>query len=166
MTFGPVQMLIVEFDNTGFKGEILPELTRLREAGLIRLIDLLIVAKDDDGNVAAVEATDLDLDEAMEFGAIAGALIGLGADGEEGLEAGAVAGAALAADGSVLAGEGQEWYVADAIPPGTTAAIALLEHVWASPLRDAIANAGGVTLADEWIHPEDLVAVGIAASDS
>jgi uncharacterized membrane protein len=164
MTFGPVQMLIVEFDNEGFKGEILPELARLREAGLIRLIDLLVVVKDDDGVVTAIETSDLELDEAIEFGAIAGALIGLGADGEEGLEAGAEVGAALAADGSILAGEGQEWYVADAIPPGATAAIALIEHVWAAPLRDAIANAGGLTLADEWIHPLDLVGLGAAAS--
>jgi uncharacterized membrane protein len=164
MTFGPVQMLIVEFDNAGFKGEILPELARLREAGLIRLIDLLVVVKDEDGVVTAIETSDLELDEAIEFGAIAGALIGLGADGEEGLEAGAEVGAALAADGSILAGEGQEWYVADAIPPGATAAIALIEHVWAAPLRDAIANAGGLTLADEWIHPLDLVGLGAAAS--
>jgi uncharacterized membrane protein len=164
MTFGPVQMLIVEFDNAGFKGEILPELERLREAGLIRLIDLLVVVKDEDGVVTAIETSDLELDEAIEFGAIAGALIGLGADGEEGLEAGAEVGAALAADGSILAGEGQEWYVADAIPPGATAAIALIEHVWATPLRDAIANAGGLTLADEWIHPLDLVGLGAAAS--
>lgn len=164
MTFGPVQMLIVEFDNAGFKGEILPEIERLREAGLIRLVDLLIVVKDDDGNVATVETSDLELDEAMEFGAIAGALIGFGADGEEGMEAGAVVGAELGADGSILTGEGEEWYVADAIPPGTTAAVALIEHVWASPLRDAIVRAGGLTLADQWIHPADLVAVG-AASD-
>jgi uncharacterized membrane protein len=164
MTFGPVQMLIVEFDNAGFKGEILPEIERLRESGLIRLVDLLIVVKDDDGNVATVETSDLELDEAMEFGAIAGALIGFGADGEEGMEAGALVGAELGADGSILTGEGEEWYVADAIPPGTTAAVALIEHLWASPLRDAIVRAGGLTLADEWIHPEDLVAVGAASA--
>lgn len=160
---GPVQMLILEFDNAGLKGEILPELERLREAGLVRLIDLLIVVKDLEGNVAAVQTSDLGLEEAMEFGAIAGALIGFGADGEEGLEAGAVVGAEMASDGSILAGEGQEWYVADAIPPGATAAIALIEHLWAIPLRDAIARAGGLTLADQWIHPEDLLAVGMTS---
>ena len=111
-----------------------------------------------------MQTTDLELEEAIEFGAIAGALIGLGADGEEGAEAGAVVGAELSADGSILSGEGQEWYVADAIPPGATAAIALIEHVWAIGLRDAIANAGGVTLADEWIHPEDLVGLGAASA--
>lgn len=161
MPVGPVQMLILEFDNAALKGEILPELERLREAGLVRLIDLLIVAKDDVGDVAIVQTSDLGLEEAMEFGAIAGALIGFGAEGEDGIEAGAVVGAEMASDGSILAGEGQEWFIADAIPAGTTAAIALLEHMWAIPLRDAIANAGGVTLADQWIHPEDLLAVGL-----
>ena len=163
MTFGPVQMLIVEFDSAALKGQILPELIRLREAGLIRLVDLLVVAKDHNGNVNAIEATDLGLEEAKEFGAIAGALIGLGAGGERGAEIGAAAGSELAADGSLL--DGQVWYVADAIPAGVTAAVALIEHLWAIPLRDAISEAGGVTLADEWIHPEDLVAIGIAAAE-
>jgi hypothetical protein len=57
------------------------------------------------------------------------------------------------------------WYAADAIPPGTAAAIALIEHRWAIPLRDKIAAAGGFPLADEWIHPLDLVAVGVIAAE-
>jgi uncharacterized membrane protein len=163
MTFGPVQMLILEFDSAALKGQILPEVTRLRDAGLIRLIDLLVVEKDADGNVAAVETTDLGLDEAMQFGAIAGALIGLGLDGEDGAEAGALAGAELAADGFLL--DDDTWYVADAIPPGATAAVALIEHLWAIPLRAAIADAGGVALADQWIHPEDLIAIGVDSAE-
>ena len=87
----------------------------------------------------------------MEFGALAGALIGLGAAGEEGLEAGAELGAEALADGHVI-GDEEVWHVEDAIPPGSAAAIALIEHRWAIPFRDAIARAGGVPLADEWIH--------------
>jgi len=60
--------------------------------------------------------------------------------------------------------EGEVWYAADAIPNGTAAAIALIEHRWAIPLRDTIAGAGGFVLADEWIHPQDLVAVGLMAA--
>jgi hypothetical protein len=55
--------------------------------------------------------------------------------------------------------------VADAIPAGSIAAIALIEHRWAIPLRDAVGRAGGVALADEWVHPEDLVALGAAATE-
>ena len=99
----------------------------------------------------------------MEFGAIAGALIGLGVEpDEEGVEGGALAGAEAAEDG--LLGDEAMWSIADTIPMGTTAAVALIEHRWAIPLRDAIRRNGGVPLADSWIHPEDLVAIGAAAA--
>jgi hypothetical protein len=48
-----------------------------------------------------------------------------------------------------------------AVVAGTMAVVALLEHRWAIPLRDAVRRVGGVTLADAWIHPEDLVALGL-----
>lgn len=156
-------MLVVGFEDGKFEGKILAELKRLREHDVIRMVDLLLVTKDEAGDVAKVEHSDLTQAEAMEFGALAGALLGLGADGEEGAEAGALAGAAAAADGSLL-DDTEVWYLADSIPAGTTAAIALIEHRWAIPLRDAILDAGGETLADAWIHPEDLVAAGAAAA--
>jgi uncharacterized membrane protein len=161
--FGPVQMLIVGFETDALTGKVLDELTKLREANLVRLIDLLIVAKDDEGDLASVQATDLTQDEAMEFGALVGALIGFGTGDEETMEAAAVAGAAEMADSHLL-DDSEVWYVADAIPNGTTAAIALLEHRWAIPFRDAIIDQGGIVLADEWIHAADLVAIGAAAA--
>ena len=157
--FGPVQILVVGFEGTTFQGEILPELRRLRDLDIIRLVDLVVVAKDQDDEITAVEISDLSDEERAELGAIAGALIGLGADGEEGLEAGALAGAEAASEDEFL-GEEVMWSVADTIPMGTTAAVALIEHRWAIPLRDAIRRAGGVPLADSWVHPEDLIAAG------
>ena len=56
------------------------------------------------------------------------------------------------------------WSVADVVPPGSMAAVVLLEHRWAIPLRDAVRRAGGAALADAWIHPEDLVLYGVAAT--
>lgn len=165
MAIGPVQMLVVGFEGPEFKGEILEELKRLKDEEIIRLIDLVVVKKDDDGNVETLHRSDLDDDEALEFGAIARALIGLGAEGEEGAEAGAEAGAAAMADGEVFDDE-QVWYAADAIPNGTAAGVALIEHRWAIPLRDAIVRAGGIPLVDEWIHAADLIAVGVAASEA
>jgi hypothetical protein len=100
----------------------------------------------------------------MQFGAIVGGLIGLGAEGEEGIEAGAAAGAEALEGGHVF-DEDEVWYVTDAIPNGSAAAVALIEHRWAIPLRDAIRRAGGVALADEWIHAKDLVAVGLLAAE-
>jgi hypothetical protein len=88
-------------------------------------------------------------------------VIGFGAEGREGLEPGAAAGAAVTADRSVFDKE-EVWHLEDAVPAGSSAAIALLEHRWAIPLRDAIAGAGGLTVTDAWIHPADLVAAGEA----
>jgi uncharacterized membrane protein len=162
LTLGPVQMLIVGFEGDKFDGSIMKELDRLREHDIVRLIDLLFVKKNEDGEIEVAQRSDLDAGEAQEFGAIIGALVGLGADGEEGAEYGALAGAAELEDGHVFDDEAV-WYLGDAIPDGTAAAVALLEHRWAIPLRDKIAQAGGLTLSDAWIHVADLVAVGALA---
>jgi len=161
--FGPVQMLVLGFDRDHFKGEILPELKRLGDEGVIRLLDLMVVAKHENGEIESLQVSDLTTEEAEEFGAIIGALVGFGAGGEEEAYSAAVAGAAEAADGHIF-DETEVWYLGDAIPEGTTAAVALIEHRWAIPLRDKILGAGGVPLAAEWIHPADLVAIGLAAA--
>jgi uncharacterized membrane protein len=165
LTLGPVQMLIVGFQGDNFDGSIMKELERLKEHDIVRLIDLMFVKKNEDGELETAHRSDLSSDEAEQFGAIVGALVGFGADGEEGAEYGALAGAAELEDGHVF-DDDAVWYLGDAIPNGTAAAVALLEHRWAIPLRDAIRSQGGVPLADSWIHPEDLVAIGAAASAS
>jgi uncharacterized membrane protein len=162
-TFGPVQMLVLEFDRTRFGGEIMPELERLKDEGTIRIVDLLFVAKPKGGELEVVQQTDLDTDEAKQLGAIAGALVGLGTGSEEQTIAAAQAGADEMADGHFLS-DTEVWYLADAIPEGSSAAVVLIEHRWAIPLRDKIVEAGGVALADEWIHPADLIAIGAASA--
>ena len=163
MTMGPVQLLVVGFEGGDFKGEILAELDRLRENDIVRLIDLAFVRKDADGKVEKMMRSDLSPEEAEAFGAVVGALIGFGAAGDEGAELGAVEGAAALEDGHVF--DEEVWYVDDAIPNGTAAAVALLEHRWAIPLREGIRRAGGFHLADAWIHPADLVGIGVLAAE-
>ena len=136
----------------------------MRDSDVIRLIDVLAVWKDASGEVEAIQASDLSVEEAEEFGATVGALIGVGLAGEEGAELGAVAGAAAGEDGHVI-GEDEMFDIADSIPNGTAAAIALIEHRWAIPLKEAIGRAGGFPLSDVWIHPLDLVAVGLMAAE-
>lgn len=165
MPIGPVQLLMLGFDDPQFRGEILDELKRLREADIVRVIDAVVVKKNEDSSVDILQTSDLSDDEAQEFGAIVGALIGLGMDGEDGMAVGAAAGAAAMEDGKVF-DDDEIWYAADAIPVGTATAIALLEHRWAIPLRDAVVRAGGFTVADEWIHPRDLVAIGLLAAET
>src|SRR3954468_18618818 len=160
MPFGPMQMLVVSYEGTELSPEVAAELKRLREHDIVRLVDLLVVSKADDGTVTALETSDLTADESTELGAIAGALIGLGAAGEEGAEIGALAGAEAAAGGGrLLEGEGGD--VAGEIPPGSRAAVAILEHRWAIGLRDALLAAGAQGLVDAWIHPSDLRRLGI-----
>jgi uncharacterized membrane protein len=163
VTIGPVQLLVVGFAGGELNDEILVELDRLRESDIVRLIDLMAVRKDADGNVEKLLRSDLSPEEAEAFGAVVGALVGFGGEGDEGAEPDAVEGAAALVDGYVL--DEEVWYVEDAIPNGTTAAVALLEHRWAIPLRDGIRNAGGFHLADAWVHPADLVGIGLLAAD-
>ena len=160
---GPVQMLVLGFAEPNFTGKIAAELERLRSLDFIKIVDALVVDKDEDGDITAVQVSDLTPDEATELGTIAGALIGFGYGEEEVVLAGAEAGAAELADGHLIPDD-EVWYVADTIPNGTAAAILLIEHLWVIPLRDAIAAAGGFALADEWIHASDLLAVGAIAS--
>jgi len=167
MAMGPVQMLVLGFAEPNFTGKIAAELDRLREHEYVKIVDALVVQKDDAGEITTLQVTDLTQEEATEMGAIAGALVGFGYGGDDdaAIEAGAELGAEAMADGHLIPDD-DAWYVADAIPNGSAAAIILLEHLWAIPLRDAIVDAGGIALADEWIHPKDLIAVGVAAAET
>jgi uncharacterized membrane protein len=162
LPFGPVQLLVLGFDRIEFDGTIMPELERLKDADVIRLIDMIFVTNKH-GSIETIQTSDLSTEEAEDFGAIVGALIGVGM-GEENIEAGMVAGAMEGADGHVL-DEADVWFLEDAIPEGKSAAVALIEHRWAIPLRDKIIAADGVVLADEWVHPADLVAIGLHAAE-
>ena len=99
---GPVHKLTVEFELNRFRGELLPELDRLKELGIIRIIDLLAVRKDCTGAFMVMMASDLRPDEAVDFGSSVGKLIGLGIGGREGAEIGAKLGAEMLADGHVF----------------------------------------------------------------
>jgi uncharacterized membrane protein len=165
MAIGPVQLLVLGFDRPEFHGEIQAELDRLKENDAIRVVDGIALHKDADGNVTTLRRSDLSDEEASELGAVVGALVGLGAAGLEGARAGAEAGAEATAGGIQLVDEEEARNIVEEIPNDTAAALILLEHRWAIPLRDAVRNANGFAVADGWIHPEDLVAVGIMAAD-
>ena len=139
-TLGPVQMLVVGFEGDHFTGEILRELQRLTEHDVIRLIDLLVVRRDENGTVETLKAHDSD-------GDIVGELIGLDAEQED-----------------PTIDEDEAIVVADAIAPGSAAGIALIEHRWAVGLRGAVERANGTTLVDAWVHPEDLSSAGVRSA--
>src|SRR5213078_1835478 len=89
-----------------------------------------------------------------------------GIDGEQGMEAGAIAGAEqAAAEGVQVFTEDEAWDVLEEIPNDSAAALILLEHHWAVPLRDAIARAGGFRIGDGFISPLDLVEIGLLSHE-
>ena len=137
---GPVQVLVVGFEQPKFSGEVLAEFARLQEAGIVRLVDLLLISRAEDGTFETLNApTGL---EASIGGELAAELLGR-SEGEDG-------------DDDPDATDGTAWSLADAIPTGSAAAVALIEHTWAGPLTAAIRRAGGSALEETWLAPGDL----------
>ena len=133
MSRGPLQVLVVSFDDAQFTGEIEAELKRLEAAGIVRALDVLVVAKSADGEI-----------EVLRSG-----------EGHSG-----------ALSNAVLGGEASDiWEVGEAIAPGSAAAIAVLEHQWAVPLRAAIERAGGTSAVTEWADADALASLGVAIGD-
>jgi uncharacterized membrane protein len=166
MAIGPVQLIVLGFNHPDFHGEVIAELERLHENGMVRVIDSIAVYKDADGDLEMEHLSNLTQQEAIEVGTKIGALIGLGIEGEEGMEAGAAAGAAQAAEEGIdVFGGPEEWDVLADIPNDSAAALILLEHHWAVPLRDAIARAGGFRISDGFISPLDLVGIGLMTAE-
>jgi hypothetical protein len=140
MSRGPLQVLVVNFEDANFTGEIQDELVRLDDAGIVKVLDLLFVSKSDTGEVDVLKTSD------VHSGRLSQAVLGM--DDAEVADV-------LGED------ETDVWYAADAIEPGGAAAVAVLEHTWAVPLREAITRAGGRPAAAEWIDEDQLASLGI-----
>jgi hypothetical protein len=134
---GPVQVVVVGFERPAFSGEVMAELDRLGWAGTIRLLDVLLLARAQDGTF---ETLPLPTPAPLGQGTLAAEILG---------GAGPVLDATEPRDRS-------GWSLADAIPTGGTAAVALIEHLWATPLRDAIQRSGGTALEETWLAREDV----------
>jgi uncharacterized membrane protein len=162
MAIGPVQLLVLGFDQPDFHGEVIAELERLRDSDAVRVIDSIAVYKDSHGGLEVEHLSNLSEQEAIELGSKIGALIGLGVEGEDGIETGA---ALAAANGIGAFTDAGEWDVLADIPDDSAAALILLEHHWAVPLRDVMARAGGFRIGDGFISPLDLVEIGLLSAD-
>jgi hypothetical protein len=134
---GPVEYLIVEFPGNAFNGDIVPALAELTDAGTIRIIDLLFVKKDAQGQVTALELHELPGEEASPFDEL---------DGEVG----------------DLLNQDDIDDAAAQLEPNTSAALLVVEDVWATKLRDAIVGSGG-RLVDRGAIPGHLVEAALEA---
>ncbi|HYI34080.1 MAG TPA: DUF6325 family protein [Glaciibacter sp.] len=130
---GPVDFLVIEFpaDKANFTGEIADELLKLADAGTVRVIDLIILAKDDDGNIEAMELSDIE-----ELGE----LVRLEAELAE----------FLAAEDVAL--------LANAMAPGSVAGVLVYENLWAAPFASAVRHAGGQLVASGRIPIQAIIA--------
>ena len=162
MTVGPVQLLVLGFEKPAFRGEVLAELERLRDSDIVRVVDGLAVYKDAAGSVTSMEIGQLNADENAEFGALVGALRGLGVAGDEGTAAGAKAGAEARVQGRLLP-QSEIVEVLSGLPTESAAALLLIEHRWAIPLREALMRVGGSIVQNTWVSAADLDSLGIAS---
>jgi uncharacterized membrane protein len=146
MAFGPVQLLALGFDGPDFQSAVLAEFERLGASDAVRVVDLLVVHKDADGVVERVPASELAAGAARGSGAVVEALIGLARSDTE---------------SAPLLTEDEFWSLDEAIPNDSAAVLVLVEHQWAIGALAAIRAAGGVAVADAWVHPADLIAAGL-----
>lgn len=159
--YGPIQFLAVGFPEADrLKGELLKEIFRLSEAKMIRVIGLLAVVKDQKGKISSAQITEFSDEERMKLGAGIGALIGFGAAGKEGAMAGAEAGAKAVASKEFGLSQEQIKGIAKEMPNGTAAGLLLIEHLWAKKFKEIARKQHGVVLANGFIVPEALVALG------
>jgi hypothetical protein len=138
MTIGPVEYLVLGFPGNQFTGEIAPALAELADRGTIRILDLVFIAKDADGEILAVE-----LEEHGESDAFA----------------------ALQGEIGGLISEEDIAHAAEELEPNTSAALLVWEDVWAGPLAEALHGAGGFFIEGGRI-PHDLIELALAEANA
>jgi uncharacterized membrane protein len=153
---GPLQLIVIGFDEDKYARDIILELKSLRKAKTILLFDLLYLFKHEDGTVDSKEVSDLQEEEQREFGTLVRSLLGLSAKDVEHIDAEAVAGTLEAADDAFGLSDSEIQTVADEIPNGSSAIFVIFEHAWARPLKAAMIRTGGYVRAQGIIDPETL----------
>ncbi len=134
---GPVEYLIIGFPGNKFKGEIVPAITELIHNGIIRIIDLVFIKKDENGNIKTIEMSDLDDEEGLAFDYLEHEINDL-----------------LNKEDITLA--------AQKLEPDSSALMLVFENTWATRLRDAIVNANGKLLENARI-PDAVVKAAFEA---
>jgi hypothetical protein len=131
---GPISYLIVEFPQKKANGDALAELVGLVDRGIVRVLDLTFIARDEDGTVAVIEIADLDGDGELDLLVFEGASAGL-MDPADINEAGSI------------------------LSPGSIAAVLVFENTWATPFTSALRRNGAELIAAGYIPQDDLLAV-------
>jgi hypothetical protein len=140
MSIGPVEYIAIAFPGNKFSGEIIPAIKALQDSGTIKVIDLVLITKDDDGNVGAIELADAGPETQATF-------------------------AALGVETRNLLGEEDFEDIGSALDPNSTAALMIWENVWAAEFAKSLRNANGILIANGRIPAavvEELMASGVS----
>jgi len=140
MSIGPVEYIAIAFPGNKFSGEIIPAIKALQDSGTIKVIDLVIITKDNDGNVGAVELNEASPETQATF-------------------------AALGVETRNLLGQEDFEDIGEALDPNSTAALMIWENVWAADFAKSLRNADGVLIANGRIPAvvvEELMASGVS----
>jgi len=137
MPLGPVELVVVQFPGNEVKGEVVPAIKELVENGTIRVIDILFIKKDQEGNVTMLEINDLDDASFVAFNPIVAEV-----------------------DGLVSSDDVQQ--LAASLNNNSSAAVMLFEDTWATRLRDAVIDAQGKVMLLDRI-PEKVIEQALAA---
>ena len=138
---GPIDYVVIEFPDGVHKGEAAPLLVDLVDRGIIRILDLMLIQKGEDGTVSRIEIADVDGDGVADYAVFEGASSGL-----------------LGDDDSEEAG--------NALEPGAAALVILFENRWAAPFARAMREAGGQLVSFGRIPTQSLLAALDAAEAS
>ena len=140
MSIGPVEYIAIAFPGNKFSGEIIPAIKNLQDSGTIKVLDLVIITKDEEGNVAAIELADATPEQGAAL-------------------------AALGVENKNLLGEEDFEEIGGALDPNSTAALMIWENVWAATFAESLRNADGILIANGRIPApviEDLMSTSVS----
>jgi hypothetical protein len=129
---GPIDFMLIEFPGSQFNGDIAPELARLVDEGLIRILELMLITKGEDGSVVAIDAADIEHPDLYVLAPLASGTLGVVTDEDIGI-------------------------AAEALEPGSSAGLLVWENLWAIPTVNAVRRAGGQLVASGRIPAQDLI---------
>jgi hypothetical protein len=138
---GPVDIVVIEFPDGVHRGEAAPLLVELVDRGIIRILDLMFIQKDEDGTVGALEIADIDGDGVADFRVFEGATSG-------------------------LLGDEDRDEAANVLQPGAAALVIMFENRWAAPFAKAMREAGGQLVAFQRIPIQAIIAALDAAEQA
>ena len=166
MTIGPLQVILINLEDRKQVRPISQELTAVRKKGIIRLVDMLYVAKDLDGTLHTKEYSDLDQAEKVTYGTILKGLLGMRAAYTSGGDVGKIANALSLTEGDFGLTNAQVQNIAAGVPDGGSAIMVLFEHAWAVDLKEAVINAGGEVVAQGLLDPKALAVGGTTLAEA